>query len=53
MRKEGIANWNPLAWARSLATRRARGSVWGWDHRTRADNTDQNSVDVVSSALPR
>jgi hypothetical protein len=53
MRKEGIANWNPLAWARSLATRRARGSVWGWDHRTRADNTDQNTVAVASSALPR
>ncbi len=53
MRKEGIANWNPLAWARSLATRRARGSVWGWDRRTRADNTDRNTVAVASSALPR
>jgi hypothetical protein len=53
MRKEGIANWNLLAWARSLATRRARGSVWGWDRRTRADNTDQNTVDVVSGSLPR
>ena len=53
MRSDGIANWNPLAWAKSLATRRARGSVWGWNHRDRADNTDQNTVDVVSSALPR
>jgi hypothetical protein len=53
MRKEGIANWNPLAWAKSLATRRARGSVWGWNHRDRADNTDQNTVDVVSGSLPR
>ena len=52
MRKEGIANWNPLAWAKSLATRRARGSVWGWNHRDRADNTDQNTVDVVSGSLP-
>ena len=52
MRKEGIANWNPLAWAKSLAVRRAKGSVWGWDHRTRADNTDKNTVDVASSALP-
>ena len=51
MRKEGIANWNPLAWARSLATRRANGSVWGWNHRTRAENTDQNTVDVVSSPM--
>ena len=53
MRQEGIKNWNPLAWARSLATRRANGSVWGWNHRTRADNTDQNTVAVASSALPR
>jgi hypothetical protein len=33
---EGIRNWNPAAWAKSLAVRRARGSVWGWDHRKRA-----------------
>ena len=52
MRSEGIANWNPLAWAKSLAVRRAKGSVWGWDHRTRADNTDKNTVDVASSPLP-
>jgi len=53
MRKEGIANWNPLAWAKSLAVRRARGSVWGWNHRDRADNTDRNTVDVVFASLPR
>ena len=53
MRQEGIANWNPLAWARSLATRRANGSVFGWNHRTRADHSDQNTVAVASSALPR
>ena len=52
MRKEGIANWNALAWAKSLATRRANGSVWGWNHRTRADNIDKNTVAVASSALP-
>jgi hypothetical protein len=52
MKKEGIANWNPLAWAKSLATRRARGSVWGWNHRTRADHSDQNTVEVASSPLP-
>jgi hypothetical protein len=52
MRKEGIANWNALAWAKSLATRRANGSVWGWNNRTRADNIDKNTVAVASSALP-
>jgi len=36
MRKEGIANWTAEARAKSLATRRARGSVWGWDKRARA-----------------
>jgi hypothetical protein len=53
MRKEGIANWNPLAWAKSLATRRANGSVWGWNHRTRAEHSDQNTVEVASSPIPR
>jgi hypothetical protein len=52
MRKEGIANWTAEARAKSLATRRAKGSVWGLDHRTRADNTDKNTVDVASSPLP-
>jgi len=33
---EGICNWTPEARAASLATRRANGSVWGWNHRTRA-----------------
>ena len=36
MRKEGIANWTAVARAKSLATRRAKGSVWGWDKRARA-----------------
>jgi hypothetical protein len=52
MRKDGIANWNPLAWAKSLAVRRANGSVWGWNHRTRADHSDQNTVERASSPLP-
>jgi hypothetical protein len=34
-RAEGIANWNEEARAASLAVRRARGSVWGWDKRPR------------------
>jgi len=34
-RAEGIANWNEEARAASLAVRRARGSVWGWDKRKR------------------
>ena len=53
MRQDGIANWNPLAWAKSLATRRANGSVWGWNHRTRAEHSDQNTVETASSPLPR
>jgi hypothetical protein len=35
-RAEGLANWNEEARAKSLAVRRARGSVWGWDKRQRA-----------------
>ncbi len=34
-RTEGMANWNEEARAASLAVRRARGSVWGWDKRKR------------------
>jgi hypothetical protein len=52
MRKEGLTNWTAAQRAASLAARRASGSVWGWNHRTRADNTDKNTVDVASSALP-
>ena len=33
---EGLKNWTPEARAASLATRKARGSVWGWDKRKRA-----------------
>jgi hypothetical protein len=52
MRKDGIANWTKEARDKSLAVRRARGSVWGWDKRQRADNTDQNVVEVASVPLP-
>jgi hypothetical protein len=39
MRQDGIANWTKEARAKSLAVRRAKGSVWGWDKRQRqADN---------------
>jgi len=30
---EGIKNWTPEARAKSLAVRRAKGSIWGWDKR--------------------
>ena len=53
MRQDGIANWTKEAREKSLAVRRAKGSVWGWDKRQRADNTDQNTVDVASIPLPR
>ena len=33
---EGLRNWTPEARAASLAVRRAAGSVWGWNKRTRA-----------------
>jgi hypothetical protein len=52
MRQDGIANWTKEARDKSLAVRRARGSVWGWDKRQRADNTDQNVVEVASVPLP-
>lgn len=32
---EGLRNWTDEARAKSLAIRRARGSVWGWDKRKR------------------
>ncbi len=53
MRRDGIANWTPDARAKSLAVRRAKGSVWGWDKRTRAENTDKNTVAVASSSILR
>jgi len=34
-RAEGMANWTPEGRAKSLAVRRAKGSVWGWDKRER------------------
>jgi hypothetical protein len=36
MRQDGIANWTKEARDKSLAVRRAKGSVWGWDKRQRA-----------------
>ena len=32
---DGLKNWTPEARAKSLAVRRAKGSVWGWDKRPR------------------
>jgi len=47
MRKEGLANWTREARAKSLAVRRAKGSVWGWDKRDRAVS------DVTSDPLEK
>jgi hypothetical protein len=47
MRKEGLANWTKEARAKSLAVRRAKGSVWGWDKRARAVS------DVTSDPLEK
>jgi hypothetical protein len=40
---DGIRNWTPEARAKSLAIRRARGSVWGWDKRARASLASPSS----------
>ena len=48
-RGEGIRNWTPEARAASLATRRARGSVWGWDKRKRAGIIDTTTEAFDSS----
>jgi len=48
-RGEGIRNWTPEARAASLATRRARGSVWGWDKRKRAGISDTTTEAFDSS----
>lgn len=53
MRQHGMKNWNDKARASSLAKRRANGSVWGWNHRTRASDVGRNTVESVSAALPR
>jgi hypothetical protein len=52
-RTEGIANWNEEARAASLAVRRARGSVWGWDKRKRYKpfGAEKDSIDLMSDAL--
>lgn len=39
-RSSGIANWTPEGRAKSLAVRKAKGSVWGWDKRKRG--TDES-----------
>jgi len=46
-RGEGIRNWTPEARAKSLAVRRAKGSVWGWDKRPRG------SADSLSPGFDR
>jgi hypothetical protein len=43
--------WSPAARAASLAVRRAKGSVWGWDKRKRA-STDTSGSDKQQSAPP-
>jgi hypothetical protein len=50
---EGIANWTPEARAKSLAVRRAKGSVWGWDKRPRYKpfGAEKDSIDLMSDAL--
>jgi hypothetical protein len=52
-RTEGIANWTPEARAKSLAVRRAKGSVWGWDKRPRYKpfGAEKDSIDLMSDAL--
>jgi hypothetical protein len=46
---DGLKNWTPEARAASLATRRARGSVWGWDKRKRAGIIDTTTEAFDSS----
>lgn len=52
MLQDGMKNWNDKARASSLATRRANGSVWGWNHRRRASGVSRNAVESVSAPLP-
>jgi len=44
---DGLKNWTPEARAKSLAVRRAKGSVWGWDKRPRG------SADSLSPGFDR
>jgi hypothetical protein len=48
---EGIRNWTPEARAASLATRRANGSVWGWNHRKRAAPSTSKAFDRSMEAM--
>jgi hypothetical protein len=48
---EGIRNWTPEARAASLATRRANGSVWGWNHRKRAAPSTSEAFDRSMDAM--
>jgi hypothetical protein len=48
---EGIRNWSPEARAASLATRRANGSVWGWNHRKRAAPYTSEAFDRSMDAM--
>ena len=48
---EGLRNWTPEARAASLATRRANGSVWGWNHRKRAMPSTSEAFDRSMDAM--
>jgi hypothetical protein len=48
---EGIRNWTPEARAASLATRRANGSVWGWNKRKRAAPSTSKAFDRSMEAM--
>ncbi len=49
--EEGLRNWTPEARAASLATRRANGSVWGWNHRKRAVPSTSEAYDRSMDAM--
>ena len=49
--EEGIRNWTPEARAASLATRRANGSVWGWNKRKRAMPSTSEAFDRSMDAM--
>ena len=48
---QGIRNWTPEARAASLATRRANGSVWGWNKRKRAMPSTSQAFDRSIEAM--
>jgi hypothetical protein len=49
--EEGLRNWTPEARAASLATRRANGSVWGWNKRKRALPSTSEALDRSLEAM--